>query len=239
MPTLPPSGGYAPEPDRFGRAFLAALALEGLAILVFAFAPQPPPVPPAVIVQVHVLQPAPVPVAKPPPPIPPPPTPPPPVPTPPVPVTPPLPLPPPPPKPADHPAHVRHVVKPPPPPPPATPPIQAPAAPITAAPAVSNVAADSALSRYIGEISAIIRANLHVPERLIQAGLSGTTRLQFTVAPNGELVSAYIIGPSGISAADDAAMAALRASRFPAFLAGMPDGPHVFTVPIRVSGEDQ
>lgn len=139
-----------------------------------------------------------------------------------MPVAPPLPLPPPPPPPASAPS-----------------PIQAPPAQITAAPPVSAEVAQSILSRYIGQIRAIILSNLVVPHQLIETGLSGTCVLRFTVSPSGEIISVAIISPSGIHDVNEAAMQALRSSRLPAFLAGMPQDNHEFTLPVHVSGQDE
>ena len=231
------SVNFASEPDRFGRAFLAAVVVEMIAVAAFAFAPSPPPTVPPSVVQLQVIQPAPIPVAKPPPPKPPPPQPT--RPTPPVPVTPPLPVPPPPQPhhPAMH-SHPRHIVQPPPPPQPA-PPVPEPPAPMTAAPPPSPVAAQTVMSRYISQVRAIVLSNLVVPQQLIDAGLEGDCILQFTLGPDGTILSASIVSPSGLKPVNEAAIDALRASHFPAFFPGMPDQPHVFSLPVHVSGDAQ
>jgi protein TonB len=231
-------GFLASEPDRFGRAFLLAAALEILALLAIAHLPKPkPPVPPSTV-QIHVVKPAPkAVVAKP---KPPPPKPPPPVPVPPQPVTPPLPAPPPP-QPHHPVVHrvIHHVVHTPPPPPVPVPQPPAPVAPETAAPPPSPIAEQTVMSHYIGEVRAIVQGNLIVPQVLVSAGLAGRCVLEFTVAPDGTLLSASILTPSGLHAVNEAAMDALRSSRLPAFLKGMPAGPHAFTLPVRVSGAEQ
>lgn len=223
---------------QFGIALLLAAIVEATAIAVFALAPRPmPPVPPSVV-QLKVLQPAPVPVAKPPTPVPPPPTPkpPPPVPQPPQPVTPPLPIPPPaPPRPNAH-RVIRHVV-PTPPPPPAPPLEAAPPAPATVAPPPAPISQQTPLSRYINEVRAIVLGNLVVPQQLIDADLSGDCTLEFTVDPDGTITSVTIVARSGFDTVNEAALDALRSSRLPAFLPGMPEGPHSFTLPIHVSGD--
>ncbi len=95
------------------------------------------------------------------------------------------------------------------------------------------------MSRYIGEVRAIVLGNLIVPQQLIDAGLESNCVLQFTLAPDGSIISISIISPSGLNSVNDAAVDALRDSHLPAFLNGMPDQPHSFTLPIHVDGEDQ
>jgi protein TonB len=233
-----PAARFGSAPDTFGRALLLAAMLEMLALGAFFLAPKPAPVVAPSVVQLQVLAPAPVPVAKPPPPKPPPPLPK-PTPAPPLPVTPPLPIPPP--APPHHVATrhiIRHIVHSPPPPPQPVPPMPAPPAPVTAAPVVSPIAEQSAMSRYIGEISAIIRQNLVVPQQLIDSGLEGDCVLQFTLAPDGTILSVSVLTPSGLQSVNEAAMQALRASRLPAFLPDMPQAPHVFTLPVHESGDE-
>ncbi len=94
------------------------------------------------------------------------------------------------------------------------------------------------MSRYIGEISAIIRQNLVVPQQLIDSGLEGDCVLQFTLAPDGTILSVSVLTPSGLQSVNEAAMQALRASRLPAFLPDMPQAPHVFTLPVHESGDE-
>ncbi len=224
------------EPDRFGRAVLAAAVLEIFAVAGLFLLPKPAPVVPPSVVQLQVLAPAPVPVAKPPPPKPPPPLPK-PAPAPPLPVAPPLP----PPPPVAHRTVARriihHIVHTPP-PPQAPPPVPEPPAPVTAAPPVSPLAEQSAMSRYISEVRAIVQGNLEVPQQLIDEDLSSTCVLEFTVGPDGTLLSVSVVSPSGIAAVNQAALDALRGSRLPAFLAGMPAGPHSFTLPVHESGDE-
>jgi protein TonB len=233
----------ASEPDRFGRAFLVALALELALFAAFAFAPRPaPPVAPATVQLKIIAPPAPVAAVKPPPPVPPPPLPPPPpVPTPPMPVAPPLPIPPPPPLP-NHPTEhriIRHQVYTPP-PPAVQPPPDLPPAPQTAAPPpIAPPVNPTAMARYTGELRTIVLSNLIVPAQLTVSGLSSDCVLRFTLSPDGEILSAEIATPSGLASVNEAALNALRASHFPAFIAGMPAGDHSFTLPVHVSGEDQ
>lgn len=95
------------------------------------------------------------------------------------------------------------------------------------------------MSHYTGEVRAIVLGNLIVPQLLVDAGLSGDCVLQFTLAPDGKILAVSVISPSGLSAVNQAAVGALRASHLPAFFPGMPDSPHVFTLPVHVSGADQ
>lgn len=228
------SNVFAPEPDRFGRAFLIAAAIECLALAAIAFTHGAPPVTPPAVVQLKMLQPAPIPAA----PIPPPPAPAPPLPTPPVPVTPPLPVPPPPAP--HHPSTrhiIRHVVHTQPPPTPATPP--QPIAPVTQAPPPSPQIAQTAMSRYIEALRAMIDSNLVIPQQLIDEGVTAHCVIEFTLAPDGSLLSVSIVTPSFIAAVNEAATDALRNSHLPAFLPGMPGGPHEFTLPVSESGDSQ
>ncbi|MDE8345454.1 MAG: TonB family protein [Acidocella sp.] len=231
MSELSPIGLGLPEPDRFGRSFLIAMAIEVAAIAALGLHAPPPALPatPAVV-RLQMLPPAPKPVAK----LPPPTTPKPP--TPPVPVTPPLPMPPPPPRPTPQ-RIIRHIPRPVRPPPPVdpTPPMPQLAA-IPAAPPQAPVINEDAMTRYAATISAIIQSNLEVPDQLVSEGITGQCMIAFTLAPDGTILSASVISPSGIAAVNDAALAALRASHLPAFLPGMPTGPHKFTLPVRESG---
>jgi len=225
-----------PEPDRFGRAFLAAVVLEAVLIIAVLYLPRPPDTVAPATVQLRVLAPAPAPVAKPPPPKPPPP-----VAKPlPAPITPPMPVPTPPAPhhPVEH-RIIHHFVHAPPPPPQPPPPTPEPPAPVTAAPPVSQLAEQTAMSRYTGEVRAIILGNLEVPQQLIDAGLEGDCVLEFTLAPDGSILSAAILTPSGLASVNDAALNALRASHLPEFLPGMPSAAHDFTLPVHVSGQDQ
>jgi protein TonB len=221
-----------PEPDRFWRAFFIAALIEAVAIGVFAAAPKPPPVVQPSVVQLKILAPAPAPVAaKPPPPVPPPPVtkPPPPVPVPPQPA---------PPPPVPHHAVIHHIIQHVQPPPPhVPPPAPEPLAPVTAAPPPSPITQQSVLSRYIGEVRAIIDSNLTVPQALVDNGTSSDCVLEFTLSPSGQVVSARLLTPSGIEAVNEAALDALRQSHLPAFPAGMAQTAHQFTLPIHVSGD--
>jgi len=233
----------ASEPDRFGRAFLVALAVEIALFAAFTLAPRPAPtVAPATVQLKIVAPPAPVAAVKPPPPVPTPPLPPPPpVPTPPMPVAPPLPIPPPPPLP-NHPTEhrvIRHQVYTPPQPAQPPPPPDAPLATETKAPPPTPQVNPTAMARYTGTLRAIVLSNLIVPAQLSVSGLSGDCVLRFTLSPDGEILSAQVVTPSGLAVVNEAALNALRASRFPAFIAGMPTTDHSFTLPVHVGAQDQ
>jgi protein TonB len=234
------------QPDRFGIALLLAIGIVIAGAGIFAFTPKPPPTTPPSMVRLQVVQPAPTPTAAPPVPQPPVPTPPKPVTPPPQPVTPPLPMPPPPPQPHHVATHTRPHPVPhpavhqptPPQPTAAQPPVQpAPQqATITAAPPPSLEAEQSALSRYTGQVRGIILSHLIVPQQLVEAGLEGDCVLEFTLAPDGTILSASILTPSGLHSVNETALNALRASRLPAFIDGMQKSPSHFTLPVHVSG---
>ncbi len=95
------------------------------------------------------------------------------------------------------------------------------------------------MSRYTGAVAAIVDANLVIPQQLLDAALAGDCTLQFTLAPDGAILSAGILSPSGLKAVNHAALAALLASRLPPFPPGMPSGPHSFTLPVHVGAADQ
>ncbi|HQT39768.1 MAG TPA: TonB family protein [Acidocella sp.] len=218
------------EPDRFGRALLVAFGIE--VVLIFMLASQSPPSAPVApqVVKLQMLPPAPVEHAKPPPPQPQPPTP-----QPAVPMTPPVPVPPPlPPKP-DHP--VMHTKPHPLPPPPKVITAPLPPATVTEAPPPSPEAQQTALSRYTGMLRAIVLSHLEVPDDISSAGITSTCTLRFTVAPDGSILSVGIAGPSGLASVNQAALSALRGSRFPGFLTNMPNHPIEFILPVRVSGD--
>ncbi|GAA5265176.1 periplasmic protein TonB [Acidiphilium sp. MT5] len=224
-----------PGSSRFGRFIVAALVLEILALAALIYAPEPPParvVKPATLA-VHMVQPAP-PKPKP-------------APLPPPPPVPALPKPPPPlphhphvaPKPL--PKRVIHhpVIHRPPPPtpvPPTAPTLPAPPTPVQSAPAPSPAVVQSVEARYVATIRGIILGNLVVPAAMRNLGASGVATVAFKVAPDGQILSAKVLRASDYAAANRAALAAVRDSRFPAFFAKMPKHPIIFEVNINVSG---
>lgn len=109
-------------------------------------------------------------------------------------------------------------------------------APSPAAPPVSKAQVQSVMARYVEEIRARVDANLQVPPQLVSLGLGGTCILEFTLAPDGSLLSSRILTSSGLALVDHAALAALRSSHFMQFLPGMGTAAHTFTMPVRVLG---
>lgn len=221
---------FASESYGLGGSILIAIALEALAIAAIAFhmAHKQPPVIAEKIVHIHMVLSKPKPVAPPK------------IPTlsqPSLPKILPAPLPPvvhtvP------HPRIVRHIT-----PPhvvqhmvPPVPPQEVKPAPSPAAPPVSKAQIQSVMARYVEEIRARVDANLQVPPQLASLGLGGTCVLEFTLAPDGRLLSARILTSSGLALVDHAALAALRASHFTQFLPGMGNVAHIFTMPVRVLG---
>jgi len=97
------------------------------------------------------------------------------------------------------------------------------------------------MTRYAAAIHSIVYSNLQVPDQIAESGLSGNCTLQFTVAPDGTVLDVEVIDPAGLASVNQAALDALRGSRLPPFTAGMPAGPHVFTMVVHVdaNGGDQ
>jgi protein TonB len=61
---------------------------------------------------------------------------------------------------------------------------------------------------------------------------SGTVRLRLTLNGAGQLTGIGLAASSGHTALDQAAMAAVRAARYPAAPEALGPGPHAFTVPL-------
>ena len=222
---------FTSEPSRLGGPILIAIALEalGIAALALHMVHKQPQIVTPKIIQIHMVVPKPQPEA--PPKIPT-------LPQPSLPQLTPVPLPPPP--------HIvpharfihhvevpHHIVQPITPKPPIQPVEQKP---IAAAPPVSTVQVQSLMSRYVEEIRTRVDSNLQVPAQLVALDMSGTCVLEFTISPNGTLLSSRILTSSGIAMVDNAALEALRSSSLSAFLPGMGTSPHTFTMPVNVSG---
>lgn len=234
-----------PGETRFGWALLSALAIEVLAIIALVWVPplpKPHEIRPATMA-IHLVQPAKPPKSPPlrpqpvqaPQPKPPPPLPVLPKPPPPVPDHPHIQVPRhPPPRPARHVA-MRPAVHPAP-PQPTAPPVAAPPSSQIALPSPSPAQIQSAEARYVGIIRGVILGNLVVPDALRNLAASGRATVAFKVMPDGQIVWARVIAASDYRAANRAALAAVRDSHFPAFLARMPGHPIVFEIPINVSG---
>ncbi len=225
-----------PGSARFGRFIVAALVLDILALAALIYAPEPPParvVKPATLA-VHMVQPAPPKPNPKPAPLPPPPVPALPKPPPPLPHHPHVAPKPPPKRVIHHP--IIHRPPPPVPEPPTAPTQPAPPAPVQSAPPPSPAVIQSVEARYVGTIKGIILGNLVVPTAMRNLGASGVATIAFKVAPNGQILSAKVLRASDYAAANRAALAAVRDSRFPAFFAKMPNHPIIFEVNINVSG---
>lgn len=236
------AGRYLPpyqEKDRFGFALIAALLLEAAATLAFVhFANQAGPVAdhrPRVM-KIQMLAPPPKPKPLPPPPKPVP-VPPPPkaLPPPPLPVAPPKPIPPPPkpvPRPLAHPIPrprpvkpAPHIVQPrPQPPPPPAPPV------------VSAAEVETATARYAAMVHSSVQADLRVPEMVTMMHLRGVTTVSIEIAPSGALLGVSVLRSSGAPPIDRAALASVRATRFPPFTADMPHHAMAFTLQVKLRG---
>lgn len=217
------------ERDLFARALGAALILEIMFVIGFIhFANQAGPVanhqPRLMKIQMMAPPPKPRPLPKPPKPMPPLPKP---LPPPPLPVAPPKPPPPTPiprplpkPRPVPHPQPVKpipHVATPKPQPPPQQ-------------PVVSAAEQENATERYAALVHQSVQNDLRVPRQVAMMRLHGITTVAIRVAPSGALLGDSILRSSGFPPIDKAALAAVRATRFPPFSAKMPHHPITFTL---------
>ena len=211
--------------SRFGWALVSALVVQAALLLVFLHIANQGPVvvKHRSVMKIHVIAPPPKPIPKPPPPKP--------LPPPPKPVTPPKPLPPPPkpiprprPKPVVHPKPIPHVAAPPPPP---APPPQ---------PVVSAAAQADATALYAGQVHEAVQADLKVPETVAMMHLRGVTTVAIVIAPSGALLGVSVLHSSGAPPIDRAAVAAVRATRFPPFTAKMPHRALTFDLKVRIRG---
>lgn len=222
---------FTSGPSRLGGPILIALALEalGIASLALHMSHKPPEIVTPKIIQIHMVVPKPQPQL--PPKIPT-------LPQPSLPQVTPVPLPPPP-HIVPHARFVHHVELPhhitqPTPPKPPIQPVDP--KPVAASPPVSTAQVESLLSRYIEDIRTRVDANLQVPAQLTALGMGGTCVLEFTIAPNGTLLSSRVLTSSGLAMVDNAALEALRSSSFSEFLPGMGTSARTFTMPVHVSG---
>ncbi|MCF3947512.1 energy transducer TonB [Acidiphilium iwatense] len=212
------------ECDLFGRALGVALVLEIIAVIGFVhFTNQAGPVanhrPRIMKIQMIAPPPKPKPLPKPPKPIPPPP----------LPLAPPKPLPPPP-KPIPKPRPIPHPVKPiphiavpkpqPPPPPPQ--------------PVVSAAQQENATERYAALVHQSVQNDLRVPQLVEMMHLRGITTVAIDIAPSGALLGVSVIRSSGAPPIDKAALASVRATRFPPFSPKMPHHPITFTLQVKL-----
>ena len=248
MNTLRGAGdGMNPLPEgrlSFPIALVAALIVEVVLVVLVASMP-PSPVPAArhpQVTRIRMLAPPPKPKPVPPKPLPPPPKPvqppkphvppPPPIPKPPLPVPVPKPLPKPVPKPRPKPV-VHH--RPAPRPKPVAHQVPRPVAPTPPKPQpVPAAVQENALEAYAGSVHVAVQADLKVPEMVKMLHLSGVTELALRIAPSGQLLGVSVIRSSGAPPIDRAALAAVRATRFPPFGATMPHHPITVDISIRL-----
>ncbi len=230
------------QPDELGlpRATAAGLVIVGLiAAAAFYAARHLPryrtPLAPATTVHLVRLAPPlplpPQPVQPPPPPLP---VPPPPVPPPPQ----PKPLPPPPtPSPMPPPKPLPNVVHHPPPPPhprPKPQPVHRPVPhPAPPPPRAKRPPPQPAFdfAQYAAGLRGPLQREVHVTQTMRMLGVNGTAFIEFTLAPNGKLLSAQVYRSSGNPLIDRAALDAVRHHRFPPF-PGTED--KTFAVPIEI-----
>ncbi len=106
--------------------------------------------------------------------------------------------------------------------------------PPVAAPSTKALA--TLMARYVGVVRPRIQARLRVPAMLRAMGLAGHALVEFRLAPSGRLLWARIRAGSPIDAVNEAALAAVRKTAYPAFLAGMPKTPTTFEIVVHISG---
>ena len=222
---------FPEERSHFLFALLAAMVVELLVLLAGAYIanrPQPVLQPPPVTL-IHVVV-TPKPVPPPPKPVPPPskPVPPPPRPMPP----PPRPVPRPSPKVQPRPP-VRHTISR---PKPIAQQVQPPPSPPRPAP-IPEAVQENAMEAYASIVHDAVQADLQVPEMVAMMHLSGTTKIALNIAPNGNLLSATVIESSGVAMIDNAALATVRASRFPSFSGKMPNHPITIEISVRMKSQ--
>ena len=215
---------FPEERSHFLFALLAAMVVELLVVLAGAYIanrPQPVLQPPPVTL-IHVVV-TPKPVPPPPKPVPPPPRPMPP---------PPRPVPRPSPKVQPRPP-VRHTISR---PKPIAQQVQPPPSPPRPAP-IPEAVQENAMEAYASIVHDAVQADLQVPEMVAMMHLSGTTKIALNIAPNGNLLSATVIESSGVAMIDNAALATVRASRFPSFSGKMPNHPITIEISVRIKSQ--
>jgi protein TonB len=109
--------------------------------------------------------------------------------------------------------------------------------PSSPAPPPTNTAASaSAVERYAALVRESVQRDLQIPPMVMMMNLHGWTGLALDIAPNGVLDDVSIVRPSGATSIDRAALAAVRATRFPPFSGIMPHHPIVFSLKVRLRG---
>jgi protein TonB len=94
-----------------------------------------------------------------------------------------------------------------------------------------------AVQLYAASLNSRVQAGLVVPATVSDMGLSGSTTVAVTIAPNGHVVSVTIARSSGIPPIDQAALAAVRATTEQAFTTDMPDHPITFTLIVHLDSQ--
>ena len=105
-------------------------------------------------------------------------------------------------------------------------------------PAAAPAPPSNGIPVYGQEIHAILEQNQQVPQALAQLGVSGTTIVLITVAPDGHVISARIAKSSGIGLIDRTALAHALQAHFAAFTSDMPGSALSFEVPVTIQPSD-
>ena len=92
------------------------------------------------------------------------------------------------------------------------------------------------MSRYVGLVRPMIQSRLHVPSLLKAMGLTGRAIVEFRLSPQGRLLWAKVVAPSGIEAVNSAALAAVVGGHYPPFLKRMPKKNTTFEITVHISG---
>jgi len=103
------------------------------------------------------------------------------------------------------------------------------------APAAAPAPPSSGIPIYGHGMYETLEANQSVPQILASMGVSGTTFIAITVAPDGHVVSARIVKSSGIALIDQTALQHAMEAHFAPFNAEMPSNTLTFTVPVNIT----
>jgi protein TonB len=92
----------------------------------------------------------------------------------------------------------------------------------------------NAMSRYVAQVAAALKARLRYPDAARAAGVAGSATLRFTMHRSGRVLQASIARSAGHPALDQAALAtATPGSSLPAAPDGVPQQQMTITVPLR------
>ncbi|MHB1512799.1 MAG: energy transducer TonB family protein [Acidiferrobacter sp.] len=100
----------------------------------------------------------------------------------------------------------------------------------TPVPPPAPAVAAQAVDRYAVMLRTRIQRGLVVPPRVTALGLSGKALVAFELTPSGRLLWVRIVRSSGIGLVNRAARAAVRSRRYPPFTKNMPHHATVFRV---------